>query len=42
MAARPKKLYGLQIGSFYQGQNLILSKHFVPASAIGQQISGIS
>jgi dCTP deaminase len=38
MSCRPEILYGPKIGSFYQGQNLILSKHFLPASAPGQQI----
>ena len=26
----PEKLYGAEMGSSYQGQGLILSKHFLP------------
>ena len=29
----PEKLYGAEIGSSYQGQGLILSKHFLPKTA---------
>ena len=33
MLQRPEKLYGAAIGSSYQGQGLILSKHFLPESS---------
>ncbi len=32
MLESPEKLYGPEIGSSYQGQGLILSKHFLPSS----------
>ena len=30
LVARPDRLYGSEIGSFYQRQGLKLSKHFKP------------
>ena len=33
MLQRPEKLYGTEIGSSYQGQGLILSKHFLPETS---------
>ncbi|MCH8279383.1 MAG: 2'-deoxycytidine 5'-triphosphate deaminase [Chloroflexi bacterium] len=33
MLQRPEKLYGAAIGSSYQGQGLILSKHFLPETS---------
>ena len=33
MLQRPEKLYGAEIGSSYQGQGLILSKHFLPEAS---------
>ena len=32
MLETPEKLYGAQIGSSYQGQGLVLSKHFLPST----------
>ena len=33
MLQTPEKLYGAEIGSSYQGQGLILSKHFLPETS---------
>ena len=33
MLQAPEKLYGAQIGSSYQGQGLVLSKHFLPSTS---------